>query len=71
MEGTTKTKAIAAAKAAGHTALYYTGESGDHGYGSRLYYAAPGAPRNSFGHPLKHAEVSRVGREWFMVEFGK
>jgi hypothetical protein len=60
----TKREAIKKVQAAGYTEFQGEGESGDHGYGSRLYYAKPNAPVNRFNVPLNIATVSKVGREW-------
>lgn len=54
----------------GHTVHYDTGFSGDCGYGSRLYFCAPDAPKNEFGVPQdNHSTVSLVGRRWFVSDF--
>lgn len=65
-----KNQAIAEVVRLGYRIHYNTGESGDHGYGSRLYYKRADAPLNDYGYPLKgHATVSKVGRKWFISEF--
>jgi len=54
----------------GHTVHYDTGFSGDGGFGSRLYFCAPDAPRNEFGMPIdKHSTVSRVGNRYYVSDF--
>lgn len=60
-----KTQAIAAVKAQGYTHHEGTGESGDHGYGSREYFSKPGCARNTWGAALDTADVSKVGRVWY------
>lgn len=57
----TKAKGIAFLKSKGYTELVETTESGDHGYGSRLYYKNPETGRV--------ASVSKVGKPWFVSEF--
>lgn len=67
--GITKAAAVNAVKAAGYTVLHSKGESGDHGYGSRLYFAKPNGPVNQHGWPLERGEVSKVGRVWAYTIF--
>ncbi len=46
------------------------GESGDHGYGSRIYFQKLDGGYNDYGFALVHATASKVGREWATSYFG-
>jgi len=48
----------------------YEGESGDHGWGSRLYFHLPSHGYAANGLALVHCTVSQVGREWATSFFG-
>ena len=49
----------------------HEGHSGDHGFGSRLYYYHPDGPLQDNGLARVTATVSRVGREWATSYFGE
>jgi hypothetical protein len=54
----------------GYPEQFDTGECGDGGYGSRLYFRkGPDAPTNEFGWPLEHATLSRLGGYWHAAIF--
>lgn len=61
----TKAAARAHVKAAGYTVLDSISASGDHGYGSREYYAKPDAPKNQHGATMGCVAISKMGREWY------
>lgn len=47
-----------------------TGECGDYGYGSRLYYCAPDTERNEFGAPVPlAATASYVCGKWVVAVY--
>jgi len=49
---------------------FNTGECGDGGYGSRLYFRrGPEAPKNEAGWPIETATISRLGRVWHATIF--
>lgn len=56
----TKREAIIEVVTNGYTIHFNTGESGDCGIGSRMYYCKPNAARNASGYPLQTAEISKV-----------
>jgi hypothetical protein len=64
-----KQQAINEVRAKGYTVKDGEGESGDHGYGSRLYFSKPDSPRNRYNVPLVTAVVSKVGRDWLTSYF--
>lgn len=67
----TKAEAVAHAAERGLTQHYNTGECGDGGYGSRLYYREPGSAENQYGQPLRHADLSRLpGLGWYVAYYG-
>ncbi len=59
-----KRAAITAIKALGFTEELETSESGDHGWGSRIYFGKPGEKRTA-------ANVSKCGREWVVLGAGE
>ena len=61
-----KNDALNAAKTKGFIRLIAMGESGDGGYGSRIYLKKDGATEQW---PTDRAEVSKVGREWAISFF--
>lgn len=60
-----KHEALARVRKHGYTEHFDTGEAGDGGYGSRLYYCRPDPVRNCFGQPLEVATLSRVAGAWY------
>jgi hypothetical protein len=60
----TKAAARALAKGSGYTVHHETSESGNHGHGSREYWARPGSAVNQYGRPLDMVTLSRVGSVW-------
>jgi hypothetical protein len=65
----TKLEAINEVKAKGFTYQYDEGESGDCGWGSRLYFCKP--PREICIIPKQSATVSKVpGAGWLTSYFG-
>lgn len=64
-----KADAIAEVKARGYTHHFDTGESGDCGYGSRLYFRRPGLQVTP---TINTATVSQVpGAGWLSSYFGE
>ena len=63
----TRAQAITRAKDQGFITLIRTGESGDHGYGSRLYFGRDGAKDNPW--PVEYAVASKVGENWTISFF--
>lgn len=60
----TKARATTALRKEGYTEHLLTSASGDHGHGSREYYARPGAALNEHGWPFETANASKVGSRW-------
>ena len=66
-----KTSAIKALKAVGY-AEFDKGESGDHGYGSRIYLKKETSQMNELNWPkTEHATVSKVGRMGWAISVFK
>jgi len=67
-EFASKAKAIKAIAQLGWVDHFDTGESGDHGYGSRLYFKKKTSKTRTTFHGgiifAEQATVSRVGRTW-------
>jgi hypothetical protein len=63
----TKNEAIKAVVALGYTNHFSTGESGDYGYGSRLYYKNPNVVPIANGN-FSHAYISKLGKNWVVSE---
>lgn len=55
---------------AGYTEHFDSGECGDGGHGSRLYFRKPNAPANEHGWPLQLGQVDRLEGQWYATIFG-
>jgi hypothetical protein len=70
--GITKREALKIVEGLGYTHHFATGEAGDEGFGSRLYYKHPDAPLNEFGMPTDlHGTVSLSPDGWYVSDFGR